>query len=77
MLCITAALLDGMEEVTQGAGTDARLAVGAEHSVGLPAAWGRGDGSSGAGTLCSPHHMGPIPEPLTSGAIGKDSGIAA
>lgn len=38
MLCITAALLDGMEEVTQGAGTDARLTAGAKHGVGLPTA---------------------------------------
>lgn len=68
MLCITAAVLDGMEEVTQGAGTDARLAVGAEHSVGLPAAWGRGDGSSGAGTLsAAPTIWGPSLSPLPVG----------
>lgn len=38
VLHITAAVLDGLEELSQGAGTDAQLTISAQHGVGLPTA---------------------------------------
>lgn len=50
VLRVTAVILNGLEELAQGAGADARLPLGAQHGVGLPTAWGRGWGSLRAGT---------------------------
>lgn len=38
VLHVTAGVLDGLEELAQGAGADAGLTIGAQHGVGLPAA---------------------------------------